>query len=351
MKSAMDAVRQWRYKPVLFNGNPVEVDTTISVVFTLGGANTAETPQEGTNVPTSNAASTTVQPLHLSNRPLPIYPADAKAKHIEGIVVLRVHISAQGSVEQVEFESGPPELMDAAMEAVRKWQYSPMEVGGAAVETQGRIAVLFSLTKNNYKLMATSFDPIAAEVVASSDDVPAVKHPAAARRGKTPIPDTVDGIQKQTQEVFEAWRAGDKEKFQELLDGFAFEDPTVWVGVTFGPNEGAALLPQYEVSLEKFKEHMVRVAGYWEKSMTSELHVEASVTPNAPEEVGQPDGPPVPRKPLNIENFRFYVRTGQVDPGDWVFSFVYADGAFRIVGGTHTFWNGNWGKRMNKWVG
>ena len=351
MKSAMDAVRQWRYKPVLLNGNPVEVDTTVSVIFTLGGSNTAETPQEGTNVPTSNAASTTVQPLHLINRPLPIYPADAKAKHIEGIVVLRIHISAQGSVEQVEFESGPPELMDATMEAVRKWRYSPMEVGGAAVETQGRIAVLFSLTKNNYKLIATSFDPIAAEVIASSDDVPAVKHPAAARRGKTPIPDTVDGIQKQTQEVFEAWRAGDKEKFQELLDGFAFEDPTVWVGVTFGPSEGAALLPQYEVSLEKFKEHMVRVAGYWEKSMTSELHVEASVTPNAPEEAGQPDGPPVPQKPLNIENFRFYVTTGQVDPGDWVFSFVYADGAFRIVGGTHTFWNENWRRQKDEAVG
>jgi protein TonB len=37
MKNAMDAVRQWRYKPTLLNGEPVDVDTTISVVFTLGG--------------------------------------------------------------------------------------------------------------------------------------------------------------------------------------------------------------------------------------------------------------------------------------------------------------------------
>ncbi|HXZ12104.1 MAG TPA: energy transducer TonB [Candidatus Sulfotelmatobacter sp.] len=37
MKSALDAVKQWRYKPTLLNGEPVEVDTTISVVFTLGG--------------------------------------------------------------------------------------------------------------------------------------------------------------------------------------------------------------------------------------------------------------------------------------------------------------------------
>ena len=36
MKSAMDAVRQWRYQPTLVNGEPVEVETTISVVFALG---------------------------------------------------------------------------------------------------------------------------------------------------------------------------------------------------------------------------------------------------------------------------------------------------------------------------
>ena len=33
----MDAVKQWRYQPTPLNGEPVEVDTTISVVFTLGG--------------------------------------------------------------------------------------------------------------------------------------------------------------------------------------------------------------------------------------------------------------------------------------------------------------------------
>ena len=27
----MDAVRQWKYKPFLLNGDPVEVDTTVQV--------------------------------------------------------------------------------------------------------------------------------------------------------------------------------------------------------------------------------------------------------------------------------------------------------------------------------
>lgn len=35
-QAAMDAVRQWRYKPFLLNGEPVEVQTTVNVVFSLG---------------------------------------------------------------------------------------------------------------------------------------------------------------------------------------------------------------------------------------------------------------------------------------------------------------------------
>ncbi len=34
---ALEAVRQWRYKPYLLNGDPTEVDTTITVNFALNG--------------------------------------------------------------------------------------------------------------------------------------------------------------------------------------------------------------------------------------------------------------------------------------------------------------------------
>jgi protein TonB len=35
VQSALDAVRQWVYKPTLLNGQPVEVVTQIDVNFTL----------------------------------------------------------------------------------------------------------------------------------------------------------------------------------------------------------------------------------------------------------------------------------------------------------------------------
>jgi len=35
---AVDAVKQWKYKPYMLNAEPTEVDTTITVNFTLNGS-------------------------------------------------------------------------------------------------------------------------------------------------------------------------------------------------------------------------------------------------------------------------------------------------------------------------
>jgi len=36
-QAALDAVKTWRYRPYLLNNEPVEVETTVNVIFTLGG--------------------------------------------------------------------------------------------------------------------------------------------------------------------------------------------------------------------------------------------------------------------------------------------------------------------------
>ena len=44
LSSAMDAVKQWRYKPTLLNGQPVEVDTTVVVDFDLSKETSTNEP-------------------------------------------------------------------------------------------------------------------------------------------------------------------------------------------------------------------------------------------------------------------------------------------------------------------
>jgi periplasmic protein TonB len=37
IQAALDAVQQWKYRPYLLNGEPVEVETQVTVNFTLNG--------------------------------------------------------------------------------------------------------------------------------------------------------------------------------------------------------------------------------------------------------------------------------------------------------------------------
>jgi TonB family protein len=60
------------------------------------------------------------QILHTVN---PVYPAIARRKGIEGSVRFKVTIAADGSVTHAEYLSGPAPLVNAALIAVRQWQF------------------------------------------------------------------------------------------------------------------------------------------------------------------------------------------------------------------------------------
>jgi len=185
LKSAMDAVKQWQYKPTLAMGELVRVDTTISVVYVLGGKNpnntaessappgTADSPAEPTGASSQDAAkdasasqdaasvSAPVNPpapkltrvraggkvaaANLVHQVSPVYPQSAKDLHIQGTVLFHVVIAHDGSIQTLEYVSGPPELKDSAMNAVRQWRYKPTLLNGQPVEVDTAIAVVYTL--------------------------------------------------------------------------------------------------------------------------------------------------------------------------------------------------------------
>jgi len=79
------------------------------------------------------------------DKPQPVYPAIAKAAHVQGTVVLHAIISKDGNVEQLQLISGHPLLVQAAMEAVRRWRYRPTLLNGDPVEVDTEIQVVFTL--------------------------------------------------------------------------------------------------------------------------------------------------------------------------------------------------------------
>jgi len=75
----------------------------------------------------------------------PVYPAAAKAAHISGTVVLHCVIGKDGTIMQLTYVSGPPLLLQAAMDAVRQWTYKPTLLNGKAVEVDTTVSVVFVL--------------------------------------------------------------------------------------------------------------------------------------------------------------------------------------------------------------
>jgi TonB family protein len=84
----------------------------------------------------------------LIHQVVPVYPQLAKQAHISGTVTLHCIIGKDGSVEQVEYISGPPLLMKSAIDAVREWTYRPTLLNGEAVEVDTTVSVVFTLQDN-----------------------------------------------------------------------------------------------------------------------------------------------------------------------------------------------------------
>jgi TonB family protein len=75
----------------------------------------------------------------------PVYPVDAKKARIQGNVELDAVVGKDGAVEQLKVVSGPKELQQSALDAVRQWTYKPFLVNGEAVDVKTTIHVFYSL--------------------------------------------------------------------------------------------------------------------------------------------------------------------------------------------------------------
>ena len=75
----------------------------------------------------------------------PQYPQMARLAHVQGDVVLRATISKTGSIENLQVMSGPPMLIQSAMDAVRQWKYKPYALNGEPVEVETVITVKFHM--------------------------------------------------------------------------------------------------------------------------------------------------------------------------------------------------------------
>ena len=66
-------------------------------------------------------------------QPMPAYPSEAKARGVEGTVVVKYVVTAAGTVSNVRAVRGPAELRTACEAVVRSWRFTPAVLDGQPV--------------------------------------------------------------------------------------------------------------------------------------------------------------------------------------------------------------------------
>jgi periplasmic protein TonB len=75
----------------------------------------------------------------------PVYPSIAQSARIEGIVIIEATIGEDGQVINARILRSVPLLDQAAIDAVRQWQYTPTTLNGVPVPVIMSVTVQFTL--------------------------------------------------------------------------------------------------------------------------------------------------------------------------------------------------------------
>jgi len=88
-----------------------------------------------------------VAEANLIGRVEPVYPQQAKAARLQGVVEFTIIIDEQGHVTEVKLVGGHPLLVNAAREAVTQWVYRPTLLNGQPVKVMTTVEVPFRLAE------------------------------------------------------------------------------------------------------------------------------------------------------------------------------------------------------------
>jgi len=142
IRSAKDAIGQWRYEPPA--DAPIAFDVVIGFTSEADGevlaqAARRDSPPTGASVGSGLASPRKVKHVN------PVYPVAAREAKITGVVILEAQIGQDGRVLDARVLRSIPELDAAAVDAVKQWEFTPTLINGAPMPVTMTVTVQFSL--------------------------------------------------------------------------------------------------------------------------------------------------------------------------------------------------------------
>ncbi len=84
-----------------------------------------------------------IKEARLISSPPPVYPQSAQG--VQGVVVIDALVDATGRVKDMKAISGPPALIQPALDALRTWKYEPERLNDQPIEIHTTVHINFSL--------------------------------------------------------------------------------------------------------------------------------------------------------------------------------------------------------------
>jgi TonB family protein len=148
--AAFRAVQGWRYDP------PAAAPVSFAVLLTFSDNPDAQPGSEeavvtdtpyGRGVRSGDAVRVggNIRPPTKIKDVRPVYPPEAQAARVRGLVIIEARIGADGSVEDARVLRSIPLLDQAAVDAVMQWRFTPTLLNGKAVPVVMTVTVNFAL--------------------------------------------------------------------------------------------------------------------------------------------------------------------------------------------------------------
>jgi TonB family protein len=144
LKTILFAVTLWAMVAIAAAQSPTPAPSPSAASSAAESPQVAPTPDAQAR-PLKLRISQSVAEANLLKRVQPEYPAEAKAKRIEGDVVLKVTINIKGEIEKATLFEGESVLGQAALDAVKKWKYKPFLLNGQPVNVETTVKISFHL--------------------------------------------------------------------------------------------------------------------------------------------------------------------------------------------------------------
>jgi protein TonB len=162
VKALIDAVRQWQYDPPA--DGPIAFDVTFVfmpgaeprmiahgapvVPGALAGIPAAPPPPPpppGWGLGAVRVGGNVKAPQKIRHV-APVYPAIAQSANVQGVVILEAIVGGDGKVQDARVLRSIPLLDQAALDAVRQWEFTPTMLNGTPVPLIMTVTVQFTLS-------------------------------------------------------------------------------------------------------------------------------------------------------------------------------------------------------------